>query len=69
VKTQPENYNQLQIKFLSEHKLANKLNESKSVHVAFTNKIRQQPIFINATQVAGDNTAKYLGMNLHAKLE
>jgi hypothetical protein len=40
-----------------------KLNESKSVHNDFTNKkIRQQPIFINGTQVPYANTAKYLGM-------
>jgi hypothetical protein len=40
-----------------------KLNESKSVHIDFTNnKIKQQPIFINGTQVPYANTAKYLGM-------
>jgi retron-type reverse transcriptase len=27
-----------------------KLNESKSVHIDFTNKIKQQPIFINSTK-------------------
>jgi hypothetical protein len=46
-----------------------KLNESKSVHIDFTNKIRQQPIFINGTKVLYANTAKYLGMTLDAKLQ
>jgi hypothetical protein len=46
-----------------------KLNESKSVHIDFTNnKIRQQPIFINGTEIPYANTAKYLGMTLDAKL-
>jgi hypothetical protein len=45
-----------------------KLDESKSVHIDFTDKIRQQPIFINGTQVPYASTAKYLGTNLHAKL-
>jgi hypothetical protein len=46
-----------------------KLNESKSVHIDFTNnKIKQQPVFINGTKVPYANTAKYLGMNLDAKL-
>jgi hypothetical protein len=46
-----------------------KLNESKLIHVDFTNKkIRKQPIFINGTKVPHDNTAKYLGMTLDAKL-
>jgi hypothetical protein len=46
-----------------------KLNESKSVHIDFTNKkITQQPIFINGTQVPYANTAEYLGMTLDAKL-
>jgi hypothetical protein len=46
-----------------------KLNESKSVHIHFTNKkIRQQPIFINGTQVQYVNTAKYRDMTLDAKL-
>jgi hypothetical protein len=46
-----------------------KLNESKSVHIDFTNnKIRQQPIFINGTEGPYANTAKYLGMDLNAKL-
>jgi hypothetical protein len=45
------------------------LNESKSVHIDFTNKrITQQSIFINGAQVPYTNTAKYLGMNLDAKL-
>jgi hypothetical protein len=45
------------------------LNESKSVHIDFTNnKIKQQPIIINGTNVPYANTAKYLGMTLDAKL-
>jgi hypothetical protein len=46
-----------------------KLNESKSVHIDFTNKkIIQQPVFITGTKVPYANTAKYLGMTLDAKL-
>jgi hypothetical protein len=46
-----------------------KLNESTSVHIDLTNnKSRQQPIFINGTQIPYANTAKYLGMTLYAKL-
>jgi hypothetical protein len=46
-----------------------KLNESKLVYIDFTNnKIKQQPIFINGTNVPYANTAKYLGMALDAKL-
>jgi hypothetical protein len=46
-----------------------KLNESKSVHICTTSKkIRQQPIFVNSTQVPYANTAKYLGMTLDTKL-
>jgi hypothetical protein len=46
-----------------------KLNESKSVHIDFTNnKIKQQHIFINGTKVPHANTAKYFGVNLDAKL-
>jgi hypothetical protein len=39
-------------------------NESTSVYIDFTNKIKQQPIFINGTKVQYANTAKYLGMTL-----
>jgi hypothetical protein len=46
-----------------------KLNESKSVYIEFTNKIKQQPIFINFTKVPYANTAKYLGMTLDANLQ
>jgi hypothetical protein len=47
-----------------------KLNESKSVHIDFADKkIRQQPVFINGTQVPNANTAKYRGMTLDAKLQ
>jgi hypothetical protein len=47
-----------------------KLNESKSVHIDFTNnKIKQQPIFINGAKVPYANTTKYLGMTLDAKLQ
>jgi polynucleotide 5'-kinase involved in rRNA processing len=46
-----------------------KLNESKSVHIDFTNnKIRQQPIFINGTKVPHASTATYFHMILDAKL-
>jgi hypothetical protein len=45
-----------------------KLNESKSVHIDFTNKIKQQPIFINGAKVPYANIAKYLSMTLDAKL-
>jgi hypothetical protein len=46
-----------------------KFNESKSVHIYFTNnKIKQKPIFINGTKVPYANTAKYLGTTLDAKL-
>jgi hypothetical protein len=46
-----------------------KLNESKSVHIDFTNKkIRQQPIFINGTKVPYTNTANHLVLTLDAKL-
>jgi hypothetical protein len=45
------------------------LNESKVVHIDFTNKkFKQQPIFISGTKCPYANTAKYLGMNLDAKL-
>jgi hypothetical protein len=36
--------------------------------MAFFKQIRQQPIFINGTQVPYANTAKYLGMTIDAKL-
>jgi predicted GIY-YIG superfamily endonuclease len=70
LKTEPENYNQLSTKSLSGQKKKRliKLNESKAVHINFTNKVRQQPIFINATQVPCDNTAKCLGMTPDVKL-
>lgn len=46
-----------------------KLNESKSVHVDFTNKlISYKPVYINEQIVPYSNTAKYLGMTLDAKL-
>jgi hypothetical protein len=46
-----------------------KLNESKSVHIDFTNKrISRRPIYINGTQISYANTAKYLGMTLDTKL-
>lgn len=46
-----------------------KLNESKSVHVNFTNKkFEHIPIYINNQEVPHANTAKYLGMTLDAKL-
>jgi hypothetical protein len=46
-----------------------KLNETKSVHIDFTNKrIEHKPIYINHHVVLYENTAKYLGMTLDAKL-
>jgi hypothetical protein len=46
-----------------------KFNETKSVHIDFTNKrITQRPININGTQIPYANTAKYLGMTLGTKL-
>jgi hypothetical protein len=46
-----------------------KLNESKSVHIDFTNKrITQRPIYINGTQILYANTEKYLGMTLDTEL-
>lgn len=46
-----------------------RLNESKSVHVNFTNKRPNYiPIYINNVAIPHENTAKYLGMTLDAKL-
>lgn len=46
-----------------------KLNESKSVHIDFTNKNHEyHPVYINGQHVPYENTAKYLGMTLDAKL-
>lgn len=46
-----------------------KLNESKSIHIDFTNKhCNYHPIYINGMQVPYANTAKYLGITLDAKL-
>ena len=46
-----------------------KLNKTKSVHIDFTNKrIEHKPIYINHQVVPYENTAKYLGMTLDAKL-
>lgn len=45
------------------------LNETKSVHVNFTNqKIHRLPVYINGKQVPHANTAKYLGLTLDVKL-
>ena len=47
-----------------------KLNETKSIHVNFTNvKVNWIPIYLNSQQVSHANTAKYLGMTLDAKLK
>ena len=47
-----------------------KLNESKSSHINFTNKtIRYLPIDIHGCRIPYCNSAKYLGMNLDAKLK
>ncbi|KAF7269873.1 hypothetical protein GWI33_017113 [Rhynchophorus ferrugineus] len=46
-----------------------RINESKSVHVQFTYKqIAEAPIKLNNTIIPYSNNAKYLGMNLNAKL-
>ena len=46
-----------------------KLNETKSIHVNFTNKkIEHIPVNINNKQIPYSNTAKYLGITLDAKL-
>lgn len=46
-----------------------KLNESKSVHVNYTNrKVQYIPVKINDTQIPHANEAKYLGITLDAKL-
>ena len=52
-----------------EKRLANTINESKSVHVDFTYKRHEYfPITIKQKIVPYANTAKYLGMTLDAKL-
>lgn len=46
-----------------------RLNETKSVHVNFTNKtVPYVPLTINGNVIPHANTAKYLGMTLDAKL-
>lgn len=46
-----------------------KLNETKSVHINFTNKREQQvPININFAQISYANSAKCLGITLEARL-
>jgi hypothetical protein len=40
---------------------------SQSVHIDFTHKIEEQPIFINGTKFPYANTAKYLGAKLRWK--
>ena len=55
------------VQWTSEWKI--KLNETKSVHVNFTNKtVPCLPIYVNEIQFPYANTAKYLGMTLDAKL-
>lgn len=45
------------------------LNETKSIHINFTNKTNQHiPININGNPIPYSNTAKYLGITLDAKL-
>jgi hypothetical protein len=45
------------------------LNESKSVHINFTNRrFKHIPVTINNQKAPYANTAKYLGMALDAKL-
>jgi hypothetical protein len=49
--------------------MANKINETKSVHIEFTNKrIEHKPIYINHQVVPYENTAEHLGMTLDTKL-
>lgn len=46
-----------------------RINENKSTQVDFTNKkIRHLPVMLNNVPIPHANTAKYLGMNLDAKL-
>lgn len=46
-----------------------KLNESKSIHINFTNrKTNPVPVTINLQPVSYENTPKYLGMTLDVKL-
>lgn len=46
-----------------------KLNESKSIHINFTNKNDKYcEVFLNGNKVPYGNTAKYLGMTLDTKL-
>lgn len=46
-----------------------KMNESKSVHINFTNKKKEYlPVNINNTQIPYANSAKYLGITLDARL-
>jgi hypothetical protein len=45
------------------------LNETKSVHINFTNRLCEHiPVTTNNQKVPYANTAKYLGMTLDAKL-
>jgi len=45
------------------------LNQSKSIHINFTNRCLEHiPITINNQKVPYANTAKYLGMTLDSKL-
>lgn len=48
-----------------------KLNESKSVHITFTNKriVSTPSLMLNGLKVPYANTAKYLGMTLDIKLQ
>jgi hypothetical protein len=51
------------------HKWRNKLNETKSMYINFTNlKIDQQSFPPNGVRIPCANTAKYLGMALDAPL-
>lgn len=46
-----------------------KLNENKSTHIDFTNKkVKPLTLKLNDGNISYANTAKYLGMNLDAKL-
>lgn len=72
-KTHEEAANKLQISVNQIHNWTKrwriKLNETKSVHINFTNKSDQQiPININYAQIPYADTAKYLGITLDARL-
>lgn len=46
-----------------------KLNETKLVHINFTNKREHQSIRLNNAQIPYGNAARYLGITLDSKFE